>query len=196
MKILKCEFVKSAANRSGFLELDVPQIVVAGKSNVGKSTFINFLVNNKKMARTSNTPGRTRLVNYFKINDFYLIDLPGYGFAKGSKKEVAEWGRLMSDFFQYNEKISHVILLIDIRHAPSKEDREMVSFLYAYQIPFTVIATKADKLSRAQQNKNLCMLGQELKMAKDNIVPISALKKVGRESVFELFDKILGNCNS
>ena len=192
MKIRKCEFIKSAASFDGFIVSELPQIVVAGKSNVGKSSFINFLTNNSKMAKTSNTPGRTRLVNYFHINDFFLVDLPGYGFAKGgSKREVESWGRLMEDYFERCEQIKHVIMLVDIRHLPSREDMQFVQFLYSYRIPFSVVATKSDKLSKTAIHKHLQDISMALKIGFDNIFAISSYRKVGLEKVFGLIENIL-----
>ena len=192
MKIKKCEFIKSAAGFDGFIVSDLPQIVVSGKSNVGKSSFINFLTNNSKMAKTSNTPGRTRLVNYFHINDFFLVDLPGYGFAKGgSKREVASWGKLMEDYFEQCEQIKHVIMLVDIRHLPSKEDILFVKFLYSYRIPFSVVATKSDKISKTAIHKHLQDISNALKIGFDNIFAISSYRKVGLEKVFNLIETIL-----
>lgn len=192
MIIRKCEFIKSAADFKGFIIDEKPQIVVAGKSNVGKSTFINFLTNNSKMAKTSNTPGRTRLVNYFAINDFMLVDLPGYGFAKGVKTEIEAWGRLMDDYFQKcRPYIKHVIMLVDVRHLPSREDLEFVNFLHTYLFSFTVIATKSDKLSKMVVKQNLANIATALKIGIDDIFAISSTNKVGREKVFELFDHIL-----
>ncbi|MEG1519588.1 MAG: ribosome biogenesis GTP-binding protein YihA/YsxC, partial [Clostridia bacterium] len=190
MIIKKCEFIKSAADYSGFIvSADIPQIVVAGKSNVGKSSFINFLTNNSKMAKTSNTPGRTRLVNYFAINDFLLVDLPGYGYAKGVKTEVEAWGYLMDDFFtKCRSLIRHVIVLVDVRHLPSQEDLEFVQFLNAYRFSFSVIATKSDKLSKMVVKQNLAKIATALKIGIGDIFAISSTSKVGKEQVLALLE--------
>lgn len=192
MVIKKAEFIKSAAAKGGFIVSDLPEIVIAGKSNVGKSSFINFLTNNGKLAKTSNTPGRTRLVNYFLINEsFFLVDLPGYGYAKGAKTEIEGWGRLMEDYFTFSEKIKKVIFLVDCRHLPTKDDIQFSEYLNYYRLPFAVIATKSDKLSRAQLNKNLTDIANTLKIGRDNIFATSSLKKLGREKVFEVIENAL-----
>ena len=150
MIIKEAVFLKSAADKSGFMTFDKPVIAVCGKSNVGKSSFINMLARRNKLAKTSAAPGRTRLVNYFDFGEFVLADLPGYGFAKVSKEEKAKWGKLMETFFADRENIAHVFSLLDIRHRPTEDDRTMISFLNDTRLPCTFIATKADKLSKTR----------------------------------------------
>lgn len=123
-------------------------IAVCGKSNVGKSSFINMLANQKHLAKTSSAPGRTRLVNYFDFGEFVLADLPGYGYAEVSKAEKEKWAKTLDSFFADREKLTHVFALADIRHEPTADDKKMIEFLNYHRIPFTVIATKSDKLSR------------------------------------------------
>ncbi|MFI3163306.1 MAG: ribosome biogenesis GTP-binding protein YihA/YsxC [Bacillota bacterium] len=192
MVIKNATFIKSAAARDGFLDTDLPKIAVAGKSNVGKSSFINFIAHNTKLARTSNTPGRTRLVNYFTFNndEFWLVDLPGYGYAKGSKVEIANWGQLMEDFFQ-EKKLDHVIFLVDIRHNPTADDKNMMQYLNYFQIPFTVIATKKDKIPKTKVKAHLAMICSDLGIGIDNIFAVSSEKRDGKELVMELFDKVI-----
>ena len=192
MIIKNSQFITSAGGKEGFLNEDVPKIAVAGKSNVGKSSFINFIANNSKLARTSNTPGRTRLVNYFSFNndELWLIDLPGYGYAKGSKVEIAAWGKLMEDFFE--EKIlDHVIFLVDIRHNPTKEDVAFMKYLYFYQIPFTVIATKKDKIPKTKIKQHLQAIASVLQIGIGNIFAVSSEKKEGKENVMEIFENVI-----
>lgn len=179
MMSLTPEFVTSAANEKGFLHTDKPVIAVSGKSNVGKSSFINLLANRAKLARTSNTPGRTRLVNYFDFGPFVLADLPGYGFAQASKAERAKWGKLMERFFE--KGAAHVFSLFDIRHAPTKEDLQMVRYLYYYAIPFTAVATKSDKIGKTRIKPRLTELAAELGIAPGNIVAVSAENGRGRD---------------
>ncbi len=193
MIIKNATFIKSAAARDGFLDTDLPKIAVAGKSNVGKSSFINFIAHNTKLARTSNTPGRTRLVNYFSFNNdqFWLVDLPGYGYAKGSKVEIANWGQLMEDFFQ-EKKLDHVIFLVDIRHNPTADDKNMMKYLYFYQIPFTIVATKKDKIPKTKVKAQLAMICSDLGIGIDNIFAVSSEKRDGKDLVLNLFDKVIG----
>lgn len=147
--IPNASFITSAASKEQFILTDKPIIAVSGKSNVGKSSFINMLTNRKKLAKVSKEPGRTRLVNYFDCGTFVLADLPGYGFARVSKEEKLKWARLLDDFFSDKDRVSRVFALCDIRHNPTADDMQMIEFLYYHAIPFTVIATKADKLSKA-----------------------------------------------
>lgn len=193
LTIKKSEFIKSAADKNGFILSENSQIVVAGKSNVGKSSFINFLCNNYKLARTSNTPGRTRLVNYFLINDsFFLVDLPGYGYAKGAKGEIDYWAKMMDDYFETSQNvIKRVIFLVDCRHLPTNEDIKFASYLNYYRLPFSVIATKSDKLSRAQLNRNLMDIANALKIGRDDIFAVSSQNRIGKEEVLSVIEKAL-----
>lgn len=142
--IPNASFITSAASKEQFILTDKPIIAVSGKSNVGKSSFINMLTNRKKLAKVSKEPGRTRLVNYFDCGTFVLADLPGYGFARVSKEEKLKWARLLDDFFSDKDMVSRVFALCDIRHNPTADDMQMIEFLYYHAIPFTVIATKAE----------------------------------------------------
>ena len=128
--IKDAKFVVSAADKKGFLKPDKPMIAVCGKSNVGKSSFINMLANKNKLARTSGDPGRTRLVNYFDFGEFLLADLPGYGFARVSKAEKDKWAKMLDDFFAEKQNIAHVFALADIRHEPTRDDLVMIDYLY------------------------------------------------------------------
>lgn len=177
---IEAKFVTSAASEKGFLYPDKPVIAVAGKSNVGKSSFINLLANRAKLARTSNTPGRTRLVNYFDFGPFMLADLPGYGFAQAGKAEKEKWGKLMESFFG-SAGAAHVFSLFDIRHAPTKEDLQMVQYLYYYAIPFTAVATKADKLGKSRVKPRIAELAAQLGVAPGNIVAVSSETGRGRD---------------
>ena len=156
MEIKSAEFVTSMAEYGKFPGKGLPQIAVAGKSNVGKSTLINRLCRRNKLARTSSTPGKTRLLNVFLLNgEFHLVDLPGYGFAKVDKQEKLRWGKMMQDYFAEAEELKHVLCLVDIRHEPTEDDITMNRFLRESGIPFSVIATKADKISRGARMKYL-----------------------------------------
>ncbi len=190
MIIKKAEFITSAAKAADFISADKPIIAIAGKSNVGKSSFINALANKSKLAKTSNTPGRTRLVNYFDFDEFILADLPGYGFAEVSKAEKDKWSRLMEIFFA-ETKITHVLSLIDIRHNPTKDDLQMINYLYTYALPFTLIATKADKLGKSKIKPQVGELAAKIKVGASDIIAVSNETKYGFDKVYEKLDKIL-----
>jgi GTP-binding protein len=146
--IKNATFITSAAKADQFITPQKPMIAVCGKSNVGKSSFINMLANRKKLAKTSSEPGRTRLVNYFDFGEFVLADLPGYGFARVSKSEKIKWAKTLDDFFKQKENISHVFMLVDSRHDATADDVQMMEYLHFYTLPFTVVLTKSDKISR------------------------------------------------
>lgn len=190
-KVLNAEFITSAASKEQFIKSDKPIIAVCGKSNVGKSSFINMLANRKKLAKVSKEPGRTRLVNYFDFGEFILADLPGYGFARVSKEEKKRWAKLLDDFFADKSNIAHVFALADIRHEPTSDDRQMVEYLYYYVVPFTVIATKADKISRAACQRSKFLIASVYKCGADNIIATSSETRQGYEEVLERIDKVL-----
>ena len=140
--IKNATFITSAAKKEQFINPDKPMIAVCGKSNVGKSSFINMLANQKKLAKTSSEPGRTRLVNYFDFGEFILADLPGYGFARVSKGEKEKWAKTLDSFFADREKIAHVFMLVDSRHDPTADDVQMIQYFHYYTLPFTIVLTK------------------------------------------------------
>ena len=183
--IKKAKFITSVADKSKIYETNAPEFAFAGKSNVGKSSLINYLTGQSKLAKTSSEPGRTRLLNYFEINDgqFYFVDLPGYGYAKVSKEKKIKWGDLIETYLKTSENLKNVFVLLDIRHEPSADDLLLISFLFTLNIPFTIIATKADKLSKMQTRKAVAMLSAETKVGADNIIVTSVTQKKGREEV-------------
>lgn len=191
LKITDVAFITSAASKSQFIRAEKPIIAVCGKSNVGKSSFINMLANRKKLARVSKDPGRTRLVNYFDFGAFILADLPGYGFAKVSKAEKARWARLMEDFFADRSNCSHAFSLVDIRHDPTADDVNMVGFLYAGLIPFTVIATKADKVSRMAGLNGAKNIAAKLKCGADDVIITSSQTRVGLDKVLSRIEGVI-----
>ncbi len=191
LKITEVTFITSAASASQFIRSEKPIIAVCGKSNVGKSSFINMLAGRKKLARVSKDPGRTRLVNYFDFGAFMLADLPGYGFAKVSKAEKARWARLMEDFFADSANCAHAFSLVDIRHDPTADDVNMVNYLYSSLIPFTVIATKADKLSRMAALNNVKRIAAVLKCGSADIVVTSSETRQGIEQVHGRIERII-----
>lgn len=185
------KFITSAASKAQFIKADKPIVAVCGKSNVGKSSFINALAGRKKLAKVSGEPGRTRLINYFDFGDFILADLPGYGYAKVSKTEKARWAKTLDDFFADGGQIAHVFALCDSRHAPTEDDKLMLNFLYAKIIPFTVVATKADKLSRAQLDRSLALIATSYACGKDDIIATSSKTGYGLDAVVEEIENLL-----
>lgn len=195
MKIVSSDFVISVANHK-MIKRDFEEIAFVGRSNVGKSSLINFLCNRKALAKTSATPGRTRLINYFLINKgMYFVDLPGYGFAKGFKEEQASWKKLIEGYLENSDKIKLICVLLDVRREPSEDDLQMIKYLHYYAIPFIVIATKCDKFSKAQLGVALQKLAQALKLGIKDIFPVSATTKIGREALLEKFDQFIGENN-
>ncbi len=192
MRIISSDFIVSVAN-SKMIKNDYEEIAFVGRSNVGKSSLINFLCNRKTLAKTSSTPGRTRLINYFLINkSFYFVDLPGYGFAKGFKEEQIGWKFLIEGYLERSKNIKLICVLLDIRRRPSEDDIQMINYLQHYNIPFIIIATKCDKFSKAQLGVAIQNLAQSLKVGRMDIFPVSALSKIGREDVLEKFDQFIG----
>ena len=190
MKQKSPSFITSVASLDKLYKTDKPIIAIVGKSNVGKSSIINMLAGNNKLARTSVTPGRTRLINYFDFDSFILADLPGYGYAKVSKEEKEKWATLLESFI-VNEKLSLVISLVDIRHDPTEDDIMMINFLYHYQIPFVLVATKADKLTKSQIKPQISKIATRLKVGVMDITPSSAEKGLGKGEIFALINKAI-----
>ena len=193
MEIKTADFITSMADYGNFPGKGLPQIAVAGKSNVGKSTLINKLCRRNKLARTSSTPGKTRLLNVFLLNsEFHLVDLPGYGFAKVDKQKKQSWGRMMQDYFaKADELLKHVLCLVDIRHEPTEDDITMNRFLRESGIPFSVIATKADKISRGARSKYLAPICRALSVQPWEIICFSGEDGTGRDDLLALLDGIL-----
>ena len=192
MKIAKSTFVKSIANPKNLIKDGVKQIAFVGRSNVGKSSLINMLVNNSKLARTSNTPGRTRLVNYFLINDsFYFVDLPGYGYAKASKTMTESWQSLLEPYILDNPNLKCVCVLLDSRHDGSEQDKQMIDFLVYYNIPFVIVATKTDKFSKSAVKPALQKLANSVGVVVGNVYPTSSDKKTGKEELLNRLEQFL-----
>lgn len=192
MRFINAKFIKSASKKAEFIEDELPQIAIVGRSNVGKSSLINLLTNNSKMAKTSSTPGRTRLVNYFNINNqFYLVDLPGYGYHKASKSIANAWDAVMNDYFVDNEKLKLVFVLLDSRIEPTELDKQMLDYLATHEIPAVIIMTKTDKISRSEVFQNMSKIAKEIRFNKDLIIATSALKKQGVDRIEKLIDEYL-----
>ncbi len=169
------------------------EFAFAGKSNVGKSSLINGLMNRKALARTSAQPGKTQTINFYHINDqMYFVDLPGYGYAKVSESEKAKWGKMIENYLHKSQKLRAVFLLVDIRHEPSGNDRLMYDWILKQGFEPIIIATKLDKIKRSQVQKHVKMVKEGLKVVKNTIViPYSALTKQGREEIYEVLDAYL-----
>lgn len=188
--IKQAEFITSVGAGSAYPPPERAEIAIVGKSNVGKSSLINHLCGNKKLAKTSQTPGKTRLINFFLLNrDFYLVDLPGYGFARASKTEQAGWGSLMEQYLS-SGRVQHLFLLIDIRHAPTAEDRQMFEWVLYYGLPFTLIATKADKIAKSKR-RQAANQAAKLLGAPPAAIPYSSESGDGKEAVLERIGQIL-----
>lgn len=168
------------------------EIAFAGKSNVGKSSLINGLLNRKALARTSSQPGKTQTINFYKINDaFYFVDLPGYGYAKVSASEREKWGKMIERYLNTSDKLVLVFLLIDIRHEPSANDKMMYDWILQSGFTPVIIATKADKIKRSQLQKNLKIIRTKLEMGKEDIIfPFSALSKQGRDEIWDYIESL------
>ena len=183
-------FLISVAEPRRILVPEKPLFAVCGKSNVGKSSFINMLASNGKLARTSAEPGRTRLINYFDFGEFWLADLPGYGFARVSKAEKEKWAQLLDAFFEKGGA-AHVFALADIRHEPTADDKLMASYLYKTQTPFTVVATKADKLGKTRVKDAAIRVASALGTGAGNVIPVSAPTRRGRDEIFACIASVL-----
>lgn len=190
MKITNAQFITSVASVDKFLKTNKPLVAIVGKSNVGKSSLINMLAGQKKLAKTSDTPGRTRLINYFDFGPFVLADLPGYGYAKVSKEEKEKWAILLEKFIA-TEDIKLVVSLVDIRHNPTADDLMMINFLYHYRIPFVIVATKADKLSKTKIKPQLKDISAFLKVGIDNVTASSAETGFGKDAVLNLIEQAI-----
>ena len=195
MIIKNAKFITSAANKGGFIVPDKPMIAVCGKSNVGKSSFINMLANQKKLAKTSSEPGRTRLVNYFNFGEFILADLPGYGFARVSKTEKEKWAKTLDSFFKDKENIAHVFMLVDSRHDPTADDVQMIEFLHYHMLPFTIILTKADKLSKMKLKEHIRAIAADLYLTPNNMLATSSETGYGKTEVLNKLREIIDNAN-
>ena len=194
--IKNATFITSAARAEQFITPNKPMIAVCGKSNVGKSSFINMLANRKKLAKTSSEPGRTRLVNYFDFGEFILADLPGYGFARVSKGEKEKWAKTLDQFFKDKGNIAHVFMLVDARHDPTADDVQMIEFLHYHTIPFTVTLTKADKLSKMKLKEHIKAIAADLYLAPANLIATSSETGYGKNEVLAKIRSVIDLANT
>lgn len=193
MKIVSAEFVKSSTKLQNCPVQGHPEVALAGRSNVGKSSLLNKLVNRKKLAWTSNTPGRTQTINYYVINDnLYLVDLPGYGYAKVPVKVRAAWGPMIESYLSKRQTLRGVILLVDVRHNPTAQDEQLYQWLRHYGLPHAVVATKCDKISRGSLQKQLAAIRSTLGLDKEEpLIAFSAKTGMGRDEVWDIINKWL-----
>lgn len=189
MKILEATYKTSAVKKEQLLKSGLNEYAFVGRSNVGKSSLINALTNQKKLAKTSQTPGLTKMVNYFLINNsFYFVDLPGYGFSKTGKANKDLWARIIEDYLLNSKDLKLVFVLVDIRHTPTELDTQMLKYLYYYNIPFKIIATKSDKVPKSKIINYLSVIAKELKVGIKNIIPFSSENKNGKNEILEIID--------
>ncbi|WP_077327266.1 ribosome biogenesis GTP-binding protein YihA/YsxC [Virgibacillus siamensis] len=193
MKVTDAEIVISAVSQKQYPSDQLPEIALAGRSNVGKSSFINKLINRKNLARTSSKPGKTQTLNFYKINQsFYFVDVPGYGYAKVSKKEREKWGGMMETYFETRKPLKAVALITDIRHEPTQDDQQMYDFLKYFELPVMIIATKLDKIPKGKRVKHVNRTRKVLDLEDEDIVlPFSAETGEGKEAVWSNMKRYL-----
>lgn len=193
MEIKKARFLKSMKRKTDYPDIDMPEIAVCGKSNVGKSSLINLLTKQSKLAKVSGSPGKTRLVNYFVINEsFLLVDLPGYGYAKVSKTEKESWPSMIEDYFNTTNKLRALLILLDIRHQPTSSDIMMFDWAAHFGFHVIIVATKADKIAKTKRYQRLKEIKQTVGKGIDYpIVALSALKKIGDIALVDEIEKAL-----
>lgn len=192
-KINKAEFMLCAAWKSQFPDTSLPEICLSGRSNVGKSSFINTLINRKNFARTSAKPGKTQTLNFYHINEkFYLIDVPGYGYAKVDKTTSKKMGLMIEEYLKNRENLKHVFLLVDYRHKPTEDDVLMFNFLKYYNLRITIVATKYDKVTKNNRIKQDKLIRDTLKLNEnENFIPFSTITKKGKEEIYEILASYL-----
>lgn len=190
MKVHNAEIVISAVSPKQYPETDLPEIALAGRSNVGKSSFINTLIDRKNLARTSGKPGKTQTLNFYLIeNALHFVDVPGYGYAKVSKTERAKWGEMIETYITSRKQLRAVVSLVDVRHDPSREDIQMYEFLKYYGIPVIVVATKADKIPRGKWNKHTSAIKKKLDFdPNDTFILFSSETKMGKEEAWQAIE--------
>lgn len=193
IKIKKSELETVAVKPSQYPPVGLPEIAFAGRSNVGKSSLLNLLTGRKALARVSGSPGKTRTINFYKVNDeFRIVDLPGYGYAKISKSVSENWGEMMEAYLSSREGLKKVIQLVDVRHAPSAQDVQMYEYLKYYGLDGIVVATKADKVSRNELQKCISVIRKTLDLSpEDKVIPISSLKRSGHDVLLAEIEKLL-----
>lgn len=198
MKVNQAEFVISAVGPNQYPDDALPEIALAGRSNVGKSSLINRMINRKNLARTSSTPGKTQHLNYYRINEeLYFVDFPGYGYAKVSKTQRQAWGGMIERYLLERETLKLVMLIIDLRHPPSKDDELMYDWLKHHDLPVCVVATKADKIPKSRWQKHMKIIREALVMrAGDELMLFSSEAGLGRDELWEQINSFIGDPKS
>lgn len=193
MKVNQAKLVISAVSQKQYPKDSLPEIALAGRSNVGKSSFINRLIQRKSLARTSSKPGKTQTLNFYEINEsFYFVDVPGYGYAKVSKQERNKWGLMMEEYFEQRKELSSVVLITDMRHEPTKDDRQMYAYMKHLEIPVVVIATKVDKIPKGKRSSFLNRTKKSLEMTMDDsILAFSAETGEGKDQAWKYLQKYI-----
>lgn len=192
LKIKKSEIERVAVKPDQYPPDDLPEIAFCGRSNVGKSSLLNLLTGRKKLAKVSGSPGKTRTINFYRINDdFRIVDLPGYGYARVSKKESESWGQMMERYFQTRRELKTVIQLVDCRHKPTAQDVQMHEYLEYYGLDGPIVATKADKLSQSKMTESIRLIRSTLHTGETRIIPVSALKRTGKEELLAVLESVL-----
>jgi len=193
MKVNQAKLVISAVSQKQYPKDSLPEIALAGRSNVGKSSFINRLIQRKSLARTSSKPGKTQTLNFYEINEsFYFVDVPGYGYAKVSKQERNKWGLMMEEYFEQRKELSSVVLITDMRHEPTKDDKQMYAYMKHLEIPVVVIATKVDKIPKGKRSSFLNRTKKSLEMTMDDsILAFSAETGEGKDQAWKYLQKYI-----
>ena len=193
MKVNNVDLDVVAVRRSQYPEVGLPEFMLLGRSNVGKSSFINTLVNWKNIARTSSVPGKTQTLNFYIVNNgFYLVDAPGYGYAAVNKQQQKKFGLMIEEYLQKRDQLKRAFLLVDFRHKPTEDDLLMYNFLKYYNVPVTIVATKVDKVPSSKKDKNFQTLKNLLDVVVgDNIVLFSSVSKMGKEDILKLIEDLI-----
>lgn len=193
MDVHQTEFIKSAVKPKDYPEITLPEVAFVGRSNVGKSSLINVLVNRKSLVRTSSTPGRTQLINFFDVNGrLVLVDLPGYGYAKAPPELRKQWQPMIETYLAQRENLRAVVLILDIRRIPTDGDLQMLRWLDTYGIPPIIVATKCDKLSKNEQARQAGLIAAAIGRGREELLPFSALSKAGREGIWQAITELAG----
>ena len=194
MEAHNVELTISAVRPEQYPQDNLPEIALAGRSNVGKSSLINTLINRKKLARTSSQPGKTQTLNFYNVeHQLNFVDVPGYGYARASKQDREKWGAMIEEYFAQRQQLAGVISLVDSRHAPTQLDQQMIEFIHYYQFPLLIVGTKIDKISRSRRNQSESVIRKTLQLtADDQLVLFSAVDRTGKDDVWRWIEQ---QCN-